>query len=520
MKSSLLKLVLVATGMFSVSVRADVTPATIFQSNMVLPRECPVPVWGQADPGEQVEVQISGQVQKTKADKYGRWQVTLSPLQINKTGLKMVLKGKNRVILSNILVGDVWLCGGQSNMEMMFRSKVLEGDKHMKESIHYPLIRRVKVAHLEANDPSENVVIQHNWSVCSPKNIPYWSAAAYYFARRVHKETGIPIGLLESNKGGTPIVLFTASEGYDAEKNKGYWTLSQPYIPGTPEYKKRIREKIRLHKEWVSMAEEMLESGGTVPSFPAEPKRKGSISLYFNAMIAPLVRFPIKGVIWYQGCSDARSRMAYYQKMHELVGGWRKAWKYDFPFYYVQLASFFKATNDPKGGNGYAYIRDAQLKAMDLPNSGMACAIDIGMQNDIHPKNKYDVGERLALWALRDTYGKKDVVVSGPLFKSMEIKDGRVILSFNYAKGLMTAKKNGIAKPVPVKEKPAHFAIAGSDKIWHWADAKIVGEKIVLSSDKVKSPVAVRYAFRAYPDGVNMYNAAGLPMVPFRTDNW
>jgi sialate O-acetylesterase len=150
----------------------------------------------------------------------------------------------------------------------------------------------------------------------------------------------------------------------------------------------------------------------------------------------------------------------------------------------------------------------------------MICTVDIGMQNDIHPKNKYDVGERLALWALRDVYGKKDVVVSGPLFKSMEIKGNQAILSFDYAKGLMTANKTGLEKPVKTDAKPAHFAIAGADKVWYWADAKIEGEKVILSSDKVKTPVAVRYAYRAYPDGVNMYNAAGLPMVPFHTDNW
>ena len=157
---------------------------------------------------------------------------------------------------------------------------------------------------------------------------------------------------------------------------------------------------------------------------------------------------------------------------------------------------------------------------MRIPKTGMACSIDIGMQNDIHPKNKFDAGERLALLALHDLYGKKDIVPSGPLFKSMEIKNGKVILSFDYAKGLMTARKKGLSKPVPVNEKPAHFAIAGADKVWHWADAVIDGEKIILSSGKVKNPVAVRYAFRSFPDGVNMYNAAGLPMVPFRTDNW
>ena len=499
---------------------ANVRPATIFQSNMVLPREIAVPVWGKADPGEAVEVSFSGQTAKATADKYGNWQVTFAPMKANTIGQEMVLKGKNRVVLKNILIGDVWFCGGQSNMEMPFSWKVTDGDKHIAESKNYPLIRRVKVQKEHSNDPLEEAIIQHDWSVCGPNVLKTWSAAAYYFARRIHKETGVPIGILESNAGGTPISLFISPSGFDKEKSRGQWNLSQPYIPGTPEYKKRIQEKIRQHQEWIVRAEEALANGTEVPGFPKEKRRKGYLSLYYNTMMAPLTRFPIKGVIWSQGCSDAKSGLAYYTRMHELVEGWRKEWGRELPFYFVQLAAYQKATDNPAGGDGFTFLREAQRKAMDLPNSGMVCAIDIGMQNDIHPKNKLDIGERLALWALRDLYGKKDLEVSGPLFKSMEIRGNKVILTFSHAKGLMTAKKTGLEKPVPVNSKPAHFAIAGADKVWYWADAEIKGEQVILSCDKVKNPVAVRYAFRSYPDGVNMYNAAGLPMVPFRTDDW
>ena len=521
MKRSQISVVLsVVLGTFCQITDADVKPATIFQNNMVLQREIPVPVWGRAEPGEQVEVTFAGQTQKSTADKYGKWQIKLSPMKVSTQGLDMVLKGKNLIVLKNILVGDVWICGGQSNMEWSFRQGITDGEKHIKESAKYPLIRRVKINRNSSNDPVENAPIMYNWSVCGPKTLPSWSAAAYYFARKVHTETGIPIGLVENNVGGTPIVLFIAPSGFNTPETKPLWNVSKPFVYGTPEYQKRVTEDVAKYKAWLKEAEVALRDGLPVPALPAARHKPGSLSLYYYGMTAPVTRFPVKGAIWYQGCSDWRGHKGYYHNMHALVKSWREAWKQDIPFYYIQLASYMKSTNDPQGGNGYALLREAQRKAMDLPNSGMACAIDIGMENDIHPKNKFDAGERLALLALHDLYGKKDIIPSGPLFKSMEIKDGKAILTFDYAKGLMTAKKEGLAKPVPVKEKPAHFAIAGANKVWYWADAEIKGEQVILSSDKVKNPVAVRYAFRAYPKGVNMYNAAGLPMVPFRTDNW
>ena len=518
--SFILSSIIVFWGLISSNVFADVKPATIFQSNMVLQRDISVPVWGRADAGEQVEVAFAGQVKKTTADKYGKWQITLSPMKISTLGRKMIFKGKNQVVLDNILVGDVWICGGQSNMEWSFKSKVTDGDKHMKESINYPLIRRVKINRNSSNDPVENAPIKYNWSVCHPKSISSWSAVAYYFARRVHAETGIPIGLIENNVGGSPIVLFIAPSGFNNPESKGQWAISKPFVFGTPEYKKRVEENIAIYKKWLEEAEMAHRDGLPVPALPPVRHKPGYLSLYYYGMTAPITRFPIKGAIWYQGCSDFRGDRTYERRMSELINGWREAWKQDFPFYFMQLAGYQKATVDPKGGDGFALIREAQRNSLRIPKTGMACSIDIGMQNDIHPKNKFDAGERLALLALHDLYGKKDIVPSGPLFKSMEIKNGKVILSFDYAKGLMTARKKGLSKPVPVNEKPAHFAIAGADKVWHWADAVIDGEKIILSSGKVKNPVAVRYAFRSFPDGVNMYNAAGLPMVPFRTDNW
>ena len=505
---------------FSSTVYAKVIPSTIFDDNMVLQREKPVPVWGKADPGEAVEVKFAGQTLKTKADADGKWEVTLAPMKANAKGQTMTLKGKNTVTFKNILVGDIWLCGGQSNMEWRIASGVINGDEHLKEAGKYPLIRRIKVIRTASDIPAENIQVQTRWSVCSPATAKNYTAAGYYFARRIHIETGVPIGILDDNWSGSPIQPFIVPTAYkDIPALKKEWQSASSFVPGTPEYKKHIQGLIKRANTWVAKAEAALEKGEPVPVAPGL-RPYPPAGYRYNIMMAPIVRFPIKGALWYQGCSNWRDGMKYYHYMHALVNGWRAAWKDDFPFFFVQLAAYMKATDDPQGGNGFALVREAQRKAMDIPKSGMACTIDIGMENDIHPKNKYDVGERLALWALRDVYGKKDVVVSGPLFKSMEIKGNQAILSFDYAKGLMTANKTGLEKPVKTDAKPAHFAIAGADKVWYWADAKIDGEKVILSSDKVKTPVAVRYAYRAYPDGVNMYNAAGLPMVPFRTDDW
>lgn len=512
-----------AVALLTPALYARVKVATIFNSDMVLQREVPLPVWGSADPGEAITVTFAGETRKTKACAKGKWQVTFSPKKVNKKGQNMVIKGKNTITFKNILIGDVWLCSGQSNMEMSFNWKVIDGDKHIKEAARFPLIRQAKIAKRKSDFPTENVVMQHQWRGCDQKTMGGCTAAGYYFARRIHLESGIPIGILNNSWSGSSIRPYIAPEGYQGiAQCKNEWNSLQEFLPGTPAYKKQLLTNIENFKKWIPAAEAALKKNLSAPPMP--PVRTlaniGNITSQYNIMLAPIVRFPVKGVIWYQGCSDAGRRMGYYYYMHALVNGWRKVMKNDFPFYFVQLAAYTGATHDPRGGNGYAVVREAQRKAMDIPKSGMACTIDIGMQRDIHPKNKYDVGERLALWALRDVYGKKDVVVSGPLFKSMKVDGNKAILTFDYAKGLMTAKKTGLAKPVKINAKPAHFAIAGADKVWYWADAVIEGEKVVLTSKNVKKPVAVRYAFRAYPDGVNMYNAAGLPMVPFRTDKW
>ena len=499
---------------------ADVKPARIFNENMVLQRDAEVPVWGWADPGEQVEVSFAGQTKSTTANDKGEWSVRLAPLALNKTGETMTIKGKNTIELKNILVGDVWLCAGQSNMEMNFTWGIMDGEKFIAESKNYPQIRRIKVTRKAAPAPVADVDASV-WSVCSPETVQPFTATGYFFARKLTKELdSLPIGILDDNWSGSKIEPFIPPEGFAllpefAARARAVWSN----VPGREEWKAARGKYLADLKAALPEAEKRFAEGR---EFSDILPRIDSLrdSERYNAMMAPIVRFPVKGVIWYQGCSNAGDDILYFKYMKALIGGWRKVWKNpDMPFYFVQLAAFQRTTTDPKGGEGYARIREVQALALSIPNTGMACTIDIGDSRDIHPKNKIDVGERLALWALAKTYGKKDLVFSGPMYKSMKIEGNRIRLSFDYADGLMTAVKNGYAKPVPAPEmKPANFAVCDKNGNWFWADAVIEGNEVVVSAKEVAEPTAVRYAYRGCPVDLNMYNGAGLPMVPFRTD--
>ena len=279
---------------------------------------------------------------------------------------------------------------------------------------------------------------------------------------------------------------------------------------------------------WIALARRQLASGSLIskpPVIPANPGGEGWSGMY-NAMIHPFVHLPIKGALWYQGEYNGAEGTIYYEKMRALIGGWRKVWgQGDFPFYFVQLANFQAVSEDSAGGNGWAKLREAQTKALTIPNTGMAVIIDtvpLAERDDIHPRNKYDVGMRLARWALNRDYGQKQLEASGPLFKVLKIEDGKIRLAFDHTgTGLMVGKKEGRN---PAVEAPGgklkQFAIAGADRKWFWADAVIVNNTVTVSSPAVNEPVAVRYAFQMNPDGANLYNREGLPASPFRTDDW
>jgi sialate O-acetylesterase len=481
-RSTLLLVPLLLAGLHT-SVQADVKLASIFGNSMVLQRELPVPVWGWADAGERVTVTFGDQSKTAEPDKAGRWQVKLDALKANAKGRTLTVTGKNKIQLEDVLVGEVWICSGQSNME--WRLKGALNAKEEIEAAKHPLIRLFDVqGHTISPLPKDTC--RGSWQVCASSSAQSFSAVGYFFGRRLQQELKIPIGLVGSNWGGTRIEPWTSPAGFR----------------GVPELKE-IADKVDAYDESTKL-------GNRSPS------------AIYNAMIHPLAPFAMRGAIWYQGESNGNEGESYYHKTRALVEGWRKLFNPDLAFLWVQLADFKKPTDNPAGGDGWARLREAQRKALTIPHTGMAVIIDIGAANNIHPKNKQDVGWRLSQWALHQTYGKKSLVPSGPLYGSYKVEGSAIRVSFdNIGSGLIVGEKKGLEPTRHVTDgKLARFAIAGADKKWHWADAIIDGRDVIVKSAEVASPVAVRYAFSMNPAGANLYNKEGIPASPFRTDNW
>jgi sialate O-acetylesterase len=467
----------------SAAARAEVKLASMFTDSMVLQRDMAVPVWGWAAAGEEVSVTIGDQTKKTTAGENGRWQVKLDALKANSEGQSLTVAGTNKIELKDVLVGEVWLCSGQSNMEWG-----LGGSINAKEEVaaaKHPQIRLFNVPdHVTSSVPLDTV--KGSWKVCEPNSAGGFSAVGYFFGRQLQKELKVPIGLVGSNWGGTLIEPWTSPDGFHS----------------VPELK-AIAEKVDGYTKETKVG-------------------NGSPSAIYNAMIHPLAPFAMRGAIWYQGESNGGEGESYYHKTQALVNGWRKLFNPDLAFYYVQLANFQKPNEDPAGGDGWARIREAQRKSLTIKHTGMAVIIDIGEADDIHPRNKQDVGLRLSQWALHQTYGMKDIVPSGPLYKSHKVDGSQIRISFDHVGGgLIVGRKEGLKPTEAIKDgKLARFAIAGADKKWHWAEATIDGDEIVVKSAEVPNPVAVRYAYSMNPVGANLYNKAGMPASPFRTDDW
>ncbi len=503
--------------------------AQIFTSNMVLQRERDVPIWGWATPGRKVEVSFAGIKKNAMADAYGNWEVKLPPMEASHIPRSLIITSQDITgTITNILVGDVWICSGQSNMEMPFKWKVYDGDYYIAEATNYPSIRRIKIDNKLYHSPQPDITTS-GW-VPAMKSMMECTAVGYFFARSLNRETGIPIGIIDNSWECSTIQQYVQPETFKNFPAISHLADEASAVDPTTELGAlKYKEYLENIRKWADINEKALLEGKR-PNYLIPSPPEVSHGAKFNGMIYPITRFAIKGAIWYQGCANAnvknsKTGAAYTDKMDALVSSWRNNWGYEFPFYWVQLASFMRKTTDPAGGNGYAYIRQAQFNALSrIKNGGMAVTIDIGSERDIHPKAKKQVGERLARWALARDYGK-DIVPSGPLFKSAKIEEGKIRLSFDYVgTGLMVGVKKATDNLEP-QEAPKGtplkgFAIAGKDKVWHWANAVIDGDTVVVSSDKVPSPRYVRYAFRAFPQGdCNLYNREGLPASPFKTDN-
>ena len=496
---------------------ADVTLPPLFSDNLLL-QSAHSAVWGKADPGEKVTVTLGKTTASATADKDGKWRVQLIGLQPGEAGA-MTVAGKNQLTVQNVAVGDVWVCSGQSNMEMPLKGHanpsggVTNFDQEIAAA-NFPQIRMFTVPKKASDTPLAEV--EGKWEVCTPENAPHWSAVGYFFARQLHQDLKLPIGLLSTSWGGTFAQAWTPADVLqgDADFKAAYCDKHKEYVANYPALKEKF-DKGPL-AAWQVAADAAKAEGKPVPPKPLAPRAPeagGAPSTLYNAMIAGVTQFPIKGAIWYQGEANVPEASRYRHLLPAMITSWRKAWNQnEFPFYIVQLANIH-----PAAPQFWPELRDSQrLTAETLPHTGLAVTIDIGEEKCIHPANKQEVGRRLALAAESQTYGKP-VVYSGPWFNTAKFDGAQVKISFKPG----TAAGLGTANGEPVKG----FSLAGADKKFVWADAKIVPAAsaqegtIVLSAPGVQKPVAVRYAWANNP-AVNLVNKEGLPAVPFRTDDW
>lgn len=623
------------------SVAANVKLPQVFSDHMVLQRNKPIQVWGWADAGENVKVSIGTASQTVKAGKDGKWQATLA--QMGAGGpYTVVVTGKNTVQFNDVMIGEVWLCGGQSNMEWLLRDAA-NATQEISQANH-PMIRQIKVSHVTALSPQEDIP-NTSWVTCTPATAANFTAVGYFYARELVKELNVAVGLINSNWGGTNVETWISHSSFfghpefaglkakmptrldslvnaqqqamqtlirnqqgslpsfaEAQQfSKAAYPDAQwksmdipviwesaglPELDGTVWFRKTIElpenlipgravlslgpiddidstyingvfvgntNQYNVPREYVipdgilkpgtnTIAIKVIDNTGGGGIYGAADLMKLTIgdiqvplngnwkyriahvlpvnaispnqypTLLYNAMIHPIINYPIAGAIWYQGESNAGRAMQYKTSFPLLIEDWRKQWKEAFPFYFVQLTSFNSANGSNRtGGSNWAELREAQAETLRLPNTGMAVIVDVGDSDDIHPKNKQDVGKRLAAIALAKTYGK-DRVHSGPVFQSMSVQGNRAVLSFaNVANGFDVKNKYGYIHG---------FEVAGADQQFHYAKAFVEGDKIVVYSDAVPQPVAVRYAWADDPNDVNLFNKEGFPAAPFRTDKW
>ena len=487
------------------SASAAVKLPAVIGSHMVLQASSPLTIWGWADPGEEVTVTLGDTKAIAKADAEGKWLVKLPAMQASAEPREMTIRGTNTIQLTDILVGEVWLASGQSNMEW----PVAAADNPEAEikAADVPKLRLFLVPKVPSGTPANDV--QAGWTACTPDTIKNFSAVAYFFGRELHQKLDAPVGMIASSWGGTRIEPWTPPEGFaDAPELAGERKQIESLREG---YQTALKNKLPEYKAWVEAAEKAVAEGaalGDAPSPPADPfKAYGAPTALYNGMIHPLAPFALRGALWYQGESNRGQGMHYHDLMQALIRGWRTVWgQGNFPFLFVQLAPY-KYDNNV---TALPEIWEAQTATLATPNTGMAVITDIGNTADIHPRNKQEVGRRLARWALAKTYGKSDVVYSGPIYESMAVEGKRVRLKFKHAEGGLAARDG---KPL------SWFSIAGADKKFVKANAMIDGETVLVESPEVASPAAVRFGWHQLAEP-NLVNQAGLPASPFRTDHW
>lgn len=487
------------------SLRAEVKLPGLFADHAVFQQGVPVPIWGTAEPGEAVTVEFAGQSKTTIADASGKWSVRLDPLRASSVPAELDVKSQNSNLkATDILVGEVWLCGGQSNMQ--FPLSKSNGGPEAAAAADLPLIRVFRVWQASAQQPS--IRPPGKWSVCSPSTAGGYTAVGFYFARDIQPKIGVPVGLLQCAVGGTAIEAWMSGETFQANAFDEFFAKAlERHKKFMEDYAEKRKQFPGLLDAWKKERGEAAAAGRefTKPE-PGEPKKpEENLSLpmaFYNGMLHPLIPYAIRGALWYQGETNLGRDAEYAKFFPALIRQWRKEWgQGDFPFYFVQLPFY----NGPIGV--WAGFRATQAKALSEPNTGMAVSLDLGDMKDIHPKDKLEVGERLARIALHKTYGKTEVEFSGPLLEKIERDGSSLRLTFSHAGGL--AMKG---------EEARGFEIAGEDKKFRVANAVIEGGQIVLSSSFVPNPVHASCGWN-YNDTLppNIYNDSGLLITPFRS---
>ena len=486
---------------------ADFRLAAPLSDHMVLQREKPAAVWGWADAGEAVTVRFAGQTKSTTAGADGKWTLKLDALTASAEPRTLDVTGAagHKVEVKDILVGEVWLGSGQSNMAMTVqRSNNFDAEK---AAANYPLIRHYREASTHSASPAAEG--KGAWQACTPENVGDFSAVLYFFGREIHREVGVPVGLINTSVGGTPIESWVSAEvqASDPETKANFDAQLKAYLAFDESKAPELFQKQTAI--WKAAAAKAKAEGKVfVTPAPRDPlamrKLKGGPAGLFNGKVVNLVPYTLRGMLWYQGEGNAGNSGLYHKQLSQLVTSWRTLWNDEVPFAWVQLPNYTSP------GEGWPRVRESMLKTLVLPKTGMAITIDLGDAKDIHPKNKQDVGKRLSFWALGTVYGKQVAAVSGPLPTEALFKDNTVTVSFQHTNGgLKTLSPAGLTG----------FQISGEDQQWEVAEAKIVGETVVVSSPAVSRPAAVRYAWKDWP-ATSLANGAGLPASPFRTDDW
>jgi len=511
----------------------------LFSDGMVLQRQAKIPVWGWAVKNANVTVTFSNQSKSTTAGEDGKWLLYLDPLTASAEPAEFTVKvGDKSKVVKDVLVGEVWLCSGQSNMDFTLKSI----SNKSKKVDPYALADMVKKEITEARDPllrqikvekclspfSVKEKFEGEWINSSPDNNASFTAVGYYFARVLRKKLNVPVGLIKSAWGGTRVEPWIPMEAYQgSEKLKTYYQQEIGTVKNWDPIKaKELYEKqlAEWKKEVEKAKSEKRNKRVAKPRMTRGPDSNNRIpSAIYNTQIHPLIPFAIKGVIWYQGESNKdHCSEEYADRFTTLIRSWRKAWgQGDFPFYYAQLANFSAISRDPIETDDWATVCDQQRLSLREKNTGMAVLNDIGDAGNIHPKNKFDVGLRLALWALAKDYGNKDLVFSGPLYKNSVFEGAKVTVTFSHVgDGLMVGEKKGVQPTVEIQAELKGFQICGADRVWQWANAKIVStNQVEVSHPQIKKPVEVRYAWAKNADFANLYNKAGLPTSLFKSVN-